>query len=50
MEETLGIAFDRSAVAEITESEADVARGECTSRDETGRLVAERRRRETGAP
>ena len=49
LEETLEILSDPGAVAEIRESEAERARGEYTPGEEMGRLIAERRRRETGA-
>ena len=49
MEETLDIISDPSALAEIRESEAEMASGGYTSAEEMGRLLEERRRRETGA-
>jgi antitoxin YefM len=49
MEETLDIISDPAALAEIRESEAELARGEYTSAEEMTRLLDERRRRDTGA-
>jgi prevent-host-death family protein len=49
LEETLEILSDPGALADIRESETHMARDEYTSGEEMGRLLAERRRRETGA-
>ena len=49
LEETLDILSDPGALAEIRESEEEMARGVHTAGDEMARLMEERRRRETGA-
>ncbi|MHB1986622.1 MAG: type II toxin-antitoxin system Phd/YefM family antitoxin [Acidimicrobiales bacterium] len=49
MEETLDILSDPQALAVIREAEAQLGRGEFTTREEMARLMQERRRRESGA-
>lgn len=49
IEETLDILSDPQALAAIRKAEAELARGEYTTGEEMTRLMAERRRRESGA-